>query len=689
MKKPILVIAILALLLILAASAAVASAARSATQSPPGLEGVRWVLVSYKDSQGKVAAVLPDAPATAEFADAKVSGTTGCNTYSAPYKASGNSLTVGKAVSTLMACADPAMAQEQAYLANLQAAATYKIDAGQLTIADASGATVLTYKAEAPGSLAGPTWVMTMYNNGKGGFQSAMAGAVVTAIFDDKGQVSGNGGCNNYNSTYTVDGSNIKFGPVASTMMACAQDVMDQETAYFNALGKTTTFKIEGKKLTFRDSTGAAMVEYTQGPAAGSGATGAAGGAAALPKGDQNYVTLHRGADGSVAPVVLKLKTDSTAEFTTGLAAAKPVVETGKWDESNGLVTVTLTDKDGAKLSKADVLKFKRDGTFLVLQDADKAVWGENGLKLNLAADIARRLRSSTVTFDESAGFPVDPTFVSAFAGGEVDSSLLGKGCNGFISREPVATVKWSGKADRLRTFFYSDGNPTLMVLTPDGKLVCNDNATDQILDPFIELQNPVAGNYRIWVGSAEKDALIPGVLVMSTKPSVDLGTFNLGKLVKRPAIPQTAQAPTVTDLGAQAKALADKLTQNAPTLKAGAKVSVDVTADGVLPLFRLPQAQSKGCGGLVTGAPNYAFKWSGPGTNLHIAVDAPADTTLMVIATNGKQVWCNDDAKPNSINPAVDIPNPAEDTYLVYVGRVSPEKTVNGKLTVVEAAKE
>ncbi len=61
-----------------------------------------------------------------------------------------------------------------------------------------------------------------------------------------------------------------------------------------------------------------------------------------------------------------------------------------------------------------------------------------------------------------------------------------------------------------------------MVVLTPKGELLCNDNASAKILDPFVEVKNPAQGEYRIWVGSAEKDKLIPGMLVMTTKPTVD-----------------------------------------------------------------------------------------------------------------------------------------------------------------------
>ncbi len=696
MKKLVSLTGALALLLAMLASVAPRSAESAAAQSLPGLEGVQWTLVSYLDKTGNVAQVLPRTRITADFKDGRVSGSGGCNTYSAPYKAEDGKLTIGMAVSTMMMCSQPIMDQESAYLKSLRTAASYKIEGDRLTISDAQGATVLTFQVEKPGPLIGGTWLMTAYNNGKGGFQSAMADIKVTAVFDEKGKLTGNGGCNTYSAPYTVDGNKIRIGPVASTRMACPQPVMDQEAAYLKALESAVTYKIDGDKLSMRTAANASAVDFVL---EGDTSTKPAESPAAPTKVEDPlqraktaavYVTIRPAADASAQSIALSLQPDGTAEFVMDFGKDKPIIQQGAWHaERNGddTLTVTLTDKDGEKMASPEVMKFQREDTYLTLVEYDKAVWGENGLKLNLAADVARKVRSAMVTIDLQAGFPLDPTFVSVNGGGEVDARLLARGCTGYINRQPVVTVKWTGQADMVRAFFYSDGDPTLMVLTPKGELLCNDNANAQLLDPFIEMENPVAGEYRIWVGSAAKNQLIPGVLVLTTKPNVDLGTFDLGKLIKRPSIPQKITTPaTAVTLNPQVQAVFDKLVKAAPDLKPGAKVSVDVTAEGEVPLFKIPAAQEKGCAGLVTGAPSYAFKWNGKTENLRVSFEGDADSTLMVVGQGSKIVLCNDDAQPGNIHPAIDIPNPADDTYLVYVGRISPEKPVKGKLTVAEA---
>jgi heat shock protein HslJ len=65
-----------------------------------------------------------------------------------------------------------------------------------------------------------------------------------TIAFSGDGTVTGSGGCNDFNGTYTVDGSNLTFGPLASTKKACGDAVNTLETAYLAALQATTAYEI-------------------------------------------------------------------------------------------------------------------------------------------------------------------------------------------------------------------------------------------------------------------------------------------------------------------------------------------------------------------------------------------------------------------------------------------------------------
>lgn len=62
-------------------------------------------------------------------------------------------------------------------------------------------------------------WISTLMNDGTR--LSPKKSDAFTIIFNDNGQVSGTTDCNNFASSYTLDGDRITFGQFASTLMAC------------------------------------------------------------------------------------------------------------------------------------------------------------------------------------------------------------------------------------------------------------------------------------------------------------------------------------------------------------------------------------------------------------------------------------------------------------------------------------
>ena len=63
-----------------------------------------------------------------------------------PYETSGNEITIGSpGASTMMACPEAIMEQESAYLAALEAAATYQFDGDILTLYDQDGEAILEF----------------------------------------------------------------------------------------------------------------------------------------------------------------------------------------------------------------------------------------------------------------------------------------------------------------------------------------------------------------------------------------------------------------------------------------------------------------------------------------------------------------------------------------------------------------
>lgn len=79
------------------------------------------------------------------------------------------------------------------------------------------------------------------------------------------GSVSGNGGCNRFGGSATIDGDKITFGDLASTMMACAEAAMNQEQKFHAALGAVRRYRIddEQRKLFLADAAGKVVVQLS------------------------------------------------------------------------------------------------------------------------------------------------------------------------------------------------------------------------------------------------------------------------------------------------------------------------------------------------------------------------------------------------------------------------------------------
>ena len=105
-------------------------------------------------------------------------------------------------------------------------------------------------------SLSGTSWTLVSF--GPADAQTAAVEGIQTSlIFDLKGNISGNMGCNSFGGKYEVTGDTVSFSEVISTMMACADPRMNQERAAFKILNSSATFKLDGDTLKLCDTSGA------------------------------------------------------------------------------------------------------------------------------------------------------------------------------------------------------------------------------------------------------------------------------------------------------------------------------------------------------------------------------------------------------------------------------------------------
>jgi heat shock protein HslJ len=222
--------------------------------SSVSLMDTQWTLTELNGNP-----IMPGTTISARFSeDSLVGGSSGCNRYSTTYMVQGNKISFGEqGASTLMACLPPIMDQESAYLEALAATTSFEISDDELILYDDSDNPVAVFAVESQ-SLAGTSWEVISYNNGRGAVTSVIIGTEITAVFGEDDQITGNAGCNDYFAPYETLDDSISIGPVGSTQKICSEPegIMEQESEYLTALGTASTYSVEGLMLDLRTSEG-------------------------------------------------------------------------------------------------------------------------------------------------------------------------------------------------------------------------------------------------------------------------------------------------------------------------------------------------------------------------------------------------------------------------------------------------
>lgn len=223
---------------------------QSGSGETPNLTGTRWDLTQYGDPAAPRTPVTDSRPVLSFDNEGQLGHTTGCNGMGGEYTLTGATLTVGNLMQTMMACDDPLMAQEAAIGQALQSATTLTQTGDTLVIGYAGGELRYTraIKPE-PASLVGPEWRLDTLITGDSA-QSLVAGSAVTLTFAEDG-LSGSGGCNSYQAGWSGDETTLSVAAIGSTKMACVDaGISSQETQYIELLQATTSYAIEGNRLT-------------------------------------------------------------------------------------------------------------------------------------------------------------------------------------------------------------------------------------------------------------------------------------------------------------------------------------------------------------------------------------------------------------------------------------------------------
>ena len=245
------------LIAVLVVVAGVVAACSSGPGTGGELAGTKWILRSYLVDT--TLTLVPDTEyADAEFDANRVSGFGGCNRFDSLYRAGGRTLFISDPASTLMACAQPSMDFETAYLALLGNSRFYTARGNSLTIFGQGGETLLVFDAAPENPLLG-RWDVDSYSNAPGSVVAVLPGTQLDVVFGI-GNVAGFAGCNQFSGTYGTNGSVVRIGQLATTRIACADDVMAQETAFLEALQGAALIEARNDAVTLQDLNGSPNV---------------------------------------------------------------------------------------------------------------------------------------------------------------------------------------------------------------------------------------------------------------------------------------------------------------------------------------------------------------------------------------------------------------------------------------------
>lgn len=123
------------------------SAAQGASSPDTTLAGPTWRLVAFGEEADSLS-VTKDAEITAVFSEGgRVSGSGGCNSYSASFERSGDSLTISRVASTKKACRPPLMEQERRFFSALRSVQSWRREDDRLDLTDGAGERLLRFVA--------------------------------------------------------------------------------------------------------------------------------------------------------------------------------------------------------------------------------------------------------------------------------------------------------------------------------------------------------------------------------------------------------------------------------------------------------------------------------------------------------------------------------------------------------------
>ncbi len=121
-------------------------------------------------------------------------------------------------------------------------------------------------------------------------------------------------------------------------------------------------------------------------------------------------------------------------------------------------------------------------------------------------------------------GFLPDPQILSGTAGGAMQANQMNSSCRGYVTPTPNHILTTTGQFSMLRLVGSAQQDTTLVVRTPSGTFLCDDDGGGG-RDPLV--QGPFApGAYQIWVGSYAAGQAIPYRIAVTERAQLNAQGF-------------------------------------------------------------------------------------------------------------------------------------------------------------------
>ena len=252
-----LLLAFLVLLVVACGDAGQPTGPGATAAAGPVDAGGDWILTAGT-ADGLPIPIVDGSRITLTIEGNSVGGQSACNQYFGELTAVDGIVRVGGLGGTEMACADPVMASEAAYLKALGAVSGARMDGASLVLLGPS--VELRYDPLEPpptAELIDTTWILDSLVQGDA--VASTIGEPATLRLNADGSLEGSTGCRELTGRYVVKADEIVFIEYSADG-ECAGGPADQDTHVVDVLGAGFRAAVDGQQLTLTGNGGRGLI---------------------------------------------------------------------------------------------------------------------------------------------------------------------------------------------------------------------------------------------------------------------------------------------------------------------------------------------------------------------------------------------------------------------------------------------